>query len=805
MTWKVFTAFLVTAVLALFPANGIGCAGGEEDGKDYFTSFFSRPAATEDGTLRPFFYTQMHLFYDYGEDESAAAFDESLLLEWQRNCNGAPRADVAALVYETPAPTLAQAATATTPAALPAALRTNRAAASLAAPGRNEGFRYLEMARRLEAYSSVQDWEATKPRDSTLLLRIANTAQASLQASQNDFMKSKWAFLQCKAEFYNRHWAACIRRYDETFGKGLGGSVALLARSYKAGSLYRLERKKEGAYQFSTLFNTLPHRRRALYTGFLWCTNFADSTLREEYAKQARNDKERANLLGLFALYGAGQQEAVLERVHRLDPSSPLIPLLASREISKAEEQYLSHAWKWPKSRLSAFGAYYVGENEGEEAKAAKQHLEPLSRVLARIAGDEKLAHRSFYMAANAWVQVMLEKWAAAREAIAKASALQPAPRVQDQLQLLSLLLASEEPAKLDATREATLLPACRWLVQKAKSNPEYAVFCRNYFSEVLARRYRNQGNLARAALCLGMADLAFVRDNTNGMYYNQGGGIDYVHYELHAAASVELYRVLSKPSGSFESFLRDHVSFTRDGVVESIGTSYLREEKYAEAVSWLQRADSLPSFVEGLWSGDESRFVNVDPFFDYLNDPQRYDSSLQRPMNKLSLAKALAKLQQQISSEKSPEAQARLYYRMASARYNMSYYGNSWMASAWDRSGSDWEYGEYSAPWQKEYFGVYRVAQLYQKAFDLTRNREFKAACMFLVAKCRQRQTVARPGYDNNFRDYPRFGTDFYQSPLFPRFQKEFGDTKFFRYAYNRCSYLRDFVKKSAAAPAKK
>ncbi|TCJ14354.1 hypothetical protein EPD60_10170 [Flaviaesturariibacter flavus] len=799
MTWKIFTAFLAIAALALFPANGIGCAGGDEDGQDYFTSFFSRPAATEDPSLRPFFYTQLHLFYDYEDEDTSHVFDESLIAEWQRYCGGAARAEVEALVYETGAPALKQAAAANT---LPAALQGNRAAANLAASGRKDAFRYLELARQLEAFSVAQEWDAPPLRDSAALLRIAATARASRQAAPDAFLKSKWAFLQCKADFYNQRWSDCVRDYDETFGKGVAGAVAPLARSYKAGSLYRLERKKEAAYQFSTLFNVLPARRRGIFTGFLWSTGFADSTLREEYAAQAKNDAERANLLGLFALYGTGPQEAVLERVYRLDPASPLLPLLASREISKAEEQYISIAWKWPKSLNSAFGYYYEADNEKKDAAEARRHLAPLSHTLGKIAGDKRIANRSFYMAGNAWLHLMLGNWAGGRDALQKAATLQPGQRVQDQLQLLQLLLASEEPDRIDAAREAALLPACRWLADKAKKDREYAVFCRNYFSEVLARRYRAQGALARTALCLGVSDLRFS-DNPGNMYYNRGSGIEYVHYELPAASGAELYENLKQPATAFERFLRDHTSFNHNEVIESIGTGYLREEKYAEAVSWLQRADSLPAFVNGIWKGDETRTVNVAPFFDYLNDPQRYDSSLKRPMNKLSLAKALAALEQQRRTEKRPEQLARIYYRLASARYNMSYYGNCWMALAWDRTGSDWEYGAYSAPWQKEYFGVYRVEQLYQKAFDLTNNREFKAACLFLVAKCRQRQ-VARKGYDNPGIDYPTFGHDFYHSPFFPRLQKEFGDTKFFRYAYNRCSYLRDFVKKQSTTPSK-
>ncbi|HWJ26174.1 MAG TPA: hypothetical protein VNS32_06505, partial [Flavisolibacter sp.] len=99
---------------------------------------------------------------------------------------------------------------------------------------------------------------------------------------------------------------------------------------------------------------------------------------------------------------------------------------------------------------------------------------------------------------------------------------------------------------------------------------------------------------------------------------------------------------------------------------------------------------------------------INPDPFFDYLNDWQRYTKTVAKPYTKLSLAEKLVELQGKIDTSKNAESKSKLYYQYGNALYNMSFYGNVWSALAYDRSGVDWNRGDYKLNWQKEYYGVF-------------------------------------------------------------------------------------------------
>ncbi|HVF96306.1 MAG TPA: hypothetical protein VM871_03245, partial [Flavisolibacter sp.] len=72
--------------------------------------------------------------------------------------------------------------------------------------------------------------------------------------------------------------------------------------------------------------------------------------------------------------------------------------------------------------------------------------------------------------------------------------------------------------------------------------------------------------------------------------------------------------------------------------------------------------------------------------------------------------------------------------------------------------------------------------------------------------AKCAQRQ-IPRPAYDyNNYaladKKEAEWFKKFKNNPLFGKFKTEFGATKFYQYTYNRCSYLRDYVKGTGTKP---
>jgi hypothetical protein len=816
MNWKAFLTASVSCALLALPENSFTC-GPSEDPYDYYTSFFNNKAGTSEA-YKPFYYTALLTFYDdwdwRAKEDSLAFVNKRIAEEWKAYGKSDNIADAIQLVYlseEKDKAALLSSVNERKP--LPAALAKNRVAQNIAAEKKGEAIAYLLFASKTEAISSSSGWEERK-RDSLQLNRYMLEATDAYNKSTDLFIKNKYAFQRCKIAFYNNRYTDCIRWYDESFTDANTSAVNELALSYKAGSLFRLGRAKEAAYAFSKAFLLSDQNKKNNFLGFLWATDNCNPELLPDYITLCRNNREKATMMAMFAMHGTDFRLETLQQIYALDPSSPLLPLLTTREISKLEEQYLTPLLSKEKGGKPLYISWMEWREEGDPGKPKtdeRAQAIKTAQFFQRLMEDKNLPNRSLYGAGAAYLQFMNKNYAEAKSILAKTNGLQQEARVKDQLQLINLLIAANEGTAITKEREAQLLPALKWLVQKAKDDKDYRVFCRNFFSQILSQKYEQQGDAVRTAFAYAMADLAFVKTSEGDDFYSYPFAISFVQNGLSTENLVTLYTVMTTPGTETEKFFVQNSSVKRDDVVDVLGTSYLRDRNYSKAIEWLSRAGTLEPLTETQYNyqTDQSTIINVDPFYDYLNDWQRFSKSASTPYTKLSLARKLKEMKTKIDAGPVSDDPSKIFYEYASALYNMSYYGNSWNAVAYDRSSVNWNEGTYKLPWEKEYFGVYEARTFYQKAYEAATDKEFKAACLFMVAKCAQRQ-IPRPVYDyNNYEQYQKaeaaFQQKFKNNPLFAKFKTEFGHTKFYQYTYNRCSYLRDYVKNSSRHPKPK
>ncbi|MDX1955242.1 MAG: hypothetical protein SFU20_06875 [Chitinophagaceae bacterium] len=800
MNWKLFTAASVSVILSAFPQNIIGC-GGSEDPYDYYTSFFSKETTDLTG-YRPFYYTSLLTFYSDWENENKEAdLPDPVLEEWKKYAGGkVSTADAEQFIYIFNADYIGQLnghITRKQPATLPADLNKNGMTGYFTSTKDLDALNYLVMAKQAEKYSVASDaWSSPERGDSLELNRYIAGADAQFNKVVNPFLKTKYGFLRCKLAFYNNRFKDCIRWYDEAFAPTDNSAVKEQALAYKAGSLFKTGKAKEAAYAFSQAFALSSKNKRSHFLGFLWASQNANPELKNSYLTLARNNEEKATLLGMFSLFGSSYRLADIAQVHQLSPANPMLEILAIREINKIEEQFLTprlHSEKGGK----AF--YFTWEDTKSAFTESNQPLVNTSAFFQKLAADKNTKNPALYLAGAAYIEFINKNYAKADALAASVSKLNPSQKIKEQVQLIRLLVMANDQPKIDAPREEKLLTELQWLRKKAAGQTEYRIFYRNFLSEILAQKYQQQGDIAKAALALGVADL-FDLSESEEESYGEGYGIDFVREQMTTTQILTLYGYFdNKTPSPYLKHLLDHSSFNKDKVVDVIGTSYLRDFNFTKAIEWLAKAKNTESLSENYWNSlsQTEENLNVDPFHDYLNDWQRYDKKLSTPYNKLSFAKKMLELETKLPTLKGEE-QAKLYYQLASAYYNMSHYGNSYMTVVYYRSSSAWNQGKYDLAWKREYFQVNKARSYYQKAYELSTNKEFKAAAFFLVAKCAQRQ-IPMPDYNSNDwtaydKQMAEFNKKFRNNPQFAQFRKEFGATQFYKYAFNRCSYLRDY-----------
>ena len=141
----------------------------------------------------------------------------------------------------------------------------------------------------------------------------------------------------------------------------------------------------------------------------------------------------------------------------------------------------------------------------------------------------------------------------------------------------------------------------------------------------------------------------------------------------------------------------------------------------------------------------------------DSLYDREERLTTDKTTTSKLAFAKEMLRLQ---SLAKTDKANAEDYlYKMALGFYNTTYYGYAWELVEYYRSGSDGYYIPKDATtFQKNYYGCFTAHDYFKMAMDASSKNEFKAKCLFMIAKCVQKQ-LRMPQYgdfdSNNWDKY--------------------------------------------------
>jgi hypothetical protein len=86
----------------------------------------------------------------------------------------------------------------------------------------------------------------------------------------------------------------------------------------------------------------------------------------------------------------------------------------------------------------------------------------------------------------------------------------------------------------------------------------------------------------------------------------------------------------------------------------------------------------------------------------------------------------------------------------------------------------------------------------------EASMDKEFKARCLFMMAKCVQKQSSS-PQYEeymSNWDNYElaqkKYQSDFMNNNYFPQLQSLYRNTNFYKQQLTRCSYLKDFEGKN-------
>lgn len=786
MNWKICTTAFISLLSTAMPQNIIGC-GPEADPYDYYTSFFYQnlPDAK---AYRPFYYTGYNFLYDEAEPVETS---DVLANEWAAYC-GAPVTgndakdfvnsfglkDVNSLYYNIEK---------SQPLNIADSVKRNSMTNYFLQQKDLEALGYIIYAKKVQPYVTGEStgWKPVS-RDNTAMDKLIKNGQQLYAVAKKDLFKLKYGYQVLRLAHYSKRYDDVIKWYDEYIAGNKTTSVLQpLSLALKAGALYHSGRQAEAAYLFSKAFSDNDVKKVSNYISFNWSVDSRED--REKYISLCKNDNEKAAMLALFALGSVGDEVQAMKEIYRLDPHNNALEVLAVREINKLEETYFTPEL----NKQNGGKRFYYTWNDGNNdslALAGNQHVKALAGFLHVAAQKNNTANPGLFETGAAYASLMIRDYNTTKKYLADAKKMKLTAKVKDQWALTNLLLTINAKDKIDAAFEAQILPSIKWLQHKAQTKKavksgyadaeQWKIFYRNLMSEILAKRYHQQGDMYKEVLVVGAADRIFNKAS-NGYYSN---AVDFLHTNLESKDVEKLYALMnSKIKTNYENYLVGFNSLRIDDVADFAGTAYLRDYNYSSAIKWLKKNTAVKKYS-----------IDTNPFIDLLYDQEEAFPDEIKRTSKIAFAVEMLRLE--ILTKTDQISIARNYYKMALGLYNITYYGHAWKLVEYSRGGTDGYYIPSGAnAFQKEYYGCFKAHDYFNKAMNLSKDKNFKARCLFMMAKCVQKQIRQQ--------QYNDFGNNYWylfkNNKYFPQLIKEYGQTAFYKEAFSSCSYLRDFVQK--------
>lgn len=795
MSWKQFTAAFLSLFIIAFPGNIIGC-GPDIDPYDYYTSFFYQNLGNN-SNYKPFYYTGYRFLYDESEpvlpaDELAKEWAEyagqkSNVKDFSAFVNQFSYQDVNNLYYHIENKQALK---------VPDSVKKNLMTQYFLEQKDLEALGYILYAKRAEPFVSENQnrWEPVE-RDATKMSKLMKDGRQLYAAAKKDLFKLKYGYQILRLAHYSKQYDSAIKYYDQYIQPNSTASVLQpLSLSLKAGALYHMGQKPEAAYLFSKAFAENDVKKVSNFLSFFWSVN--NVTDKENYLRLCKNDKEKSSMLAMFALNSSSNEVPTLEKIFSLNPQLNMLELLVTREVNKLEDNYFTPLLNHQKGGKVL---YYNWDDVANIDSLNKErvHAVELRSFCQKMGGTSQVSNKALYQTAAAYLDMMLKDYNSAKATLAAVNQSAITEKVKDQYLLTKLLVTINSKEKIDADFEKEILPSLQWLREKALSentkdyqNPsQWKNFYRNLMSTILAKKYNAQGDYRKEALAIGMAENIETND-----WSNNYASLEFLRNQLNSTNVEKIYTLMrNKNASAFEKFMIKNNALKIGDIVDFAGTAFLRENKYEQAINWFNKASD----------NEKAYFIDTDPFIELLYDREE---PLAREVNftttKLAFAKEMLRLEKVSKGKKN--AVEKDLYKIALGLYNSTYYGHAWKLVQYYRSGSDGYYLPQNATeFQKQYYGCFNAHDYFKKAFEMSTDKNFKAKCLFMMAKCNQKiqsepqySNYTDQAYDRYDDAYKQYFVHFKYNQYFRPLVKEYSKTSFYQEALSSCSYLRDFVK---------
>ncbi|NIG57050.1 hypothetical protein [Chitinophaga sp. Cy-1792] len=778
MNYKKFIVFSISFLAVLFGniIYTLSC-GPEPDPYDYYLSYYN-PYLKGQG-YEPFYFTSLANFYD----DATPQEDVTNTAEWLKYANdkSVTEKDVYRYIYNFSADQIAQIADCSEKGGnctLADSARSNTFAMYLTK--NKEAARYLDFAKNCEPFVFNSDPWADPVDNSKPMSELYSKGTKLIAGVKDKSIRERYQFQLLRLTHYRKMYHETIEGFDKNFAKNDDGSLIYnKSLALKAGALLRLKDTTTSAYLFSKVFDHAPGLRQMCYTNIMWTNTGA-----KDVYPLCKDDHEKANVAAIFGMSDPFSDISGLRTVYKLDPASPSMNILLSREINKLEASYMTPrinkevdsvgiAMGW-----GGFGGDWWFSDVNDKFNY-NRYIGTLQRFADSVAAEGKVKDPDLWRVSAAYVAYMQRDFNGARARLDKYKIKDAA--IKDQWELVNLLVNISQQQRIDPVYEAKLLGSFKWLDAKLKNQKDYgfgytakdafyARAYRNLLASVVAPMYHKQGELMKEALIRGRCD-SLHSGNTP---YDAS---EMIGNHMNAAQLIQLNDFLKQPAKTdYDKYL---AGFFPDNLNMDllIGTAYMRVHNFTDALPWLKKVPA------------KKQPVSYQVFYAQLQDFGE-DTAVAGRKTPITISQFCERVVKLLGQTKTQPVDAKVYYELGNAMFSTSYYGQTWYFMKDFRPSTEW----YSAacekdPFDRQYFGCYDAEIFYAKAAQAATDKEFRAKCLYLAARSSQKHIAP-------MTDSKLFYAALIRNRYFQPLAANYKETRFYQDVYNECSYLKDYVR---------
>ena len=766
---KISVSFLL--ILFFLLPGRVSEACGPHDNSLYTYSFLDSKIVADGSEYAPYFLAFSEMYDYYQEVQQAKKADN--IAEWQlKTCDYADPAEIEAVIYQSSEAELVRLKNVLKkPNPVPTGrLKDNAFAGYLVDNGCTETLDYLVFAKKAEPHVTAVDAWGDGGRDYAAMLDLQREGEKRFRKTHSHFLKLRYAYQLLRLAHYRKDYTEVLAlhenllpKIDEVLTDEVRSLIYWWILGHKAGALRALDRKAEANYLYSRIFAECPSKRESAFRSF----SVRNREEWEAVLRLCRSDKERSVIYALRANAADSQAIYDMETIYNLYPESKHLEVLLVKEIEELERDLLGLDWNKKKKQNKR-------RHKIPRAQAGDYVIE-LQKFARRLRLEGKVARPTLWYIAEGYLEFLAGDLYAAAKTFDE---VRPTVESEDlQLQLaafeLALKIAAFETADDETERAA---------YEIIKSNDLYENY--NSFPDYLRDRLT----------------LLYQENKHPGKAFRTQYGIKDLRANPQEDVIDDLLKITKKTDRNPLERL-----YIRNKEGDLI-TDDLWDMKAVLAMQEFQLEAALLA-LKKMPRTEWDKFGRFDAFRPTIKDCQSCAHSTDSIdlFNRGTLIQEILDLEYQARAEiqKAPIS----YFKIGVALYNTTYFGHSWRARDYFRSGSTWSRlkkakdnvfpvaGRAFPFGNKELIDVARAKYYFEKCRILTENPELAAQATFMAAKCElveyYQSKMYKPAGCRNCIPYV---PDEYTRE-FKLLNEQYGETKFFARVIEECAFFAAYV----------